>query len=134
VATGLAPGLAAQLLAAAARGTSFTAPSAWYVQLHTGDPGAAGTSNTAAETSRQQAVFDAVVTSTGTVTVASTSDVSWSAVAAPGGQTLTRFSVWSASTSGTFLWSGTLTSVAVVDGAPLRIPAGQLTAAHSTAS
>lgn len=135
MATGLAPALAAQLLAAAARGTALTPPAAWWVQLHTGSPGAAGTTAVAAETSRRQVTFDAVVTATGTVTVDSTADALWAAVVAPGGQTYTHFTVWSASTSGTFLWSGTFpTPVAVTDGAPVRIPADQLTAVFTTAS
>lgn len=135
MATGLAPALAAELLAAAARGAALTPPSAWWMQLHTGSPGAAGTSAVAAETARREVTFDAVVTATGTVTVDSTADVLWAAVTAPGGQTYTHFTVWSAASSGTLLWSGTFpTPVAVTDGAPLRIPADQLTAVLSTAS
>ena len=40
-------------------GTSFTAPAALYIQIHTGDPGASGTANVSAVTTRQAVTFGA---------------------------------------------------------------------------
>ena len=51
------------------KGTSFAAPATW-IQLHTGDPGAAGTANLSAVTTRQQATF--ATASGGAIALAST--------------------------------------------------------------
>ena len=41
------------------RGTAFTAPTGVYAKLHIGDPGAAGTNNASAVTTRQAVTFGA---------------------------------------------------------------------------
>jgi hypothetical protein len=68
-----------------------------YAQLHTGDPGAAGTANASLETTRKAMTFGAAAggsaTQTGTVT--------WTPWAA-GAETETHVSYWTALTSGTF--------------------------------
>ncbi len=76
-----------------------------YAKLHTGDPGAAGTANASAETSRKQMTFAAAsggsATQTGTV-----SWTTWSA----GTETITDISYWTAATNGTFKGSFQLTA------------------------
>lgn len=84
-------------------GTSYTAPAAVYIKLHTGDPGAAGTSNASANTTRQAATFGAA--SSGAIALTNTP--SWATWAA-GTETITDISCWDASTSGNCLWTGTL--------------------------
>lgn len=77
-----------------------------HVQLHTGDPGAAGTSNVlAGDSSRKQATMASA--SGGSKAMASMSGP-WT----NGGtsETATHFSVWSAGTGGNFLASAALAS------------------------
>ena len=59
MAEGLASGVANAILDALCRSVAWTEPAAFYVQLHTGAPGAAGTSNVATETDRQAVTFSA---------------------------------------------------------------------------
>ena len=92
-------------------GTAFTAPTAIYVQLHVGDPGAAGTANPSAVTTRAQVTFQTAAN--GSLTITGT-DPSWSMTAT---ETLTAISHWDALTGGDFLWSANLsTSQAVNSG------------------
>lgn len=114
-------------LDALGRNVSYTNAAVW-VQLHTGEPGAAGTSNQATETSRKQVTFAAA--SGGSM--ASNAAVTWTNIA--GSQTATRFSAWSASTSGTFLFSGSVTANAYTAGDTFTIASGSLTVSLTLAS
>jgi hypothetical protein len=97
-------------------GNAETAPAANYVQLHTGDPGSAGTANVSAVTTRSLATSAA--SSGGSRSLTGTLP-SWSMTAT---ETITHISVWSASTSGTFLHSIALTtSKSVVSGDTLTL-------------
>jgi hypothetical protein len=110
---------------------SFTAYGPLYVQLHTGDPGSAGTSNVATESTRE---------STGTMTTSSggagSSDneaaITWTSVAAT--ETYSYCSLWSASSGGTFIASGTVTGGAVVSGDTFTFPISDLVVSIPTAS
>lgn len=85
---------------------AYTTSGNVYLQLHTADPGTAGTTAiSAGSTTRVLAAFGTA--SGGTVTM-TTSNPQWT----NGGtsETITAISIWSASTSGTFLCSGQLTS------------------------
>lgn len=86
--------------------TAFSAPANTYINLHTGDPGSAGTSNASAETTRKLLTWSAA--SSGSKAITSTLPT-WTPWAA-GSETITHISVWDASTSGNFLYSGALTS------------------------
>lgn len=100
-ATGLANGWLNVL-----RGTTFTGLAGLYVKLHTGDPGAAGTSNAAAgSTTRQQLTHSAA--SGGSMSLSS-SPTAWS----NGGtsETLTHVSFWDDPSAGTFRGSAALSS------------------------
>lgn len=77
------------------RGTNATGGST-YLQLHTGDPGASGTANLSAVTSRQQVTFNAP--SGGQITLSSMGG-GFSMTAT---ETITHVSLWDASTSGNF--------------------------------
>ena len=73
-----------------------------HAQLHTGAPGAAGTSNVAAGVSR------AAVTGVGSASAAA--DVLTGTWTIPGaGGPYTHYSLWNASSAGTFFNDGTLT-------------------------
>jgi len=79
-----------------------------YVKLHTGDPGEAGTSNAAAETTRREVTFSAA--SSGSM--ASSATVEWTNVSTT--ETYSHFSLWDNSTAGNCLWKGALSSSAAV--------------------
>lgn len=91
-----------------------------YVKLHVGDPGAAGTANAAAETTRKLAVFSAA---SGGAT-ANTGALTWTGVA--GNEDYTHISFWSAASGGTFGGSGLMTANAVLIGDTFTIPVGDL--------
>lgn len=89
-------------------GTAFTAPSATYVQLHTGDPGSAGASNVSSVTTREAVTWGAP--SAGSISENNTP--TWSSWAGTNGEVVTDISVWNASSAGTFLFSAPLAGTA----------------------
>lgn len=102
------------------RGTDFTV-AAVYVQLHTGDPGEAGTANAAVNTTRQAATFAAASGGTSLTSA----QLTWTAV--PASETYSYVSLWDAVTGGNCLWSGPMSSgVPVIVGAAFRILMGAL--------
>lgn len=80
-----------------------------HVQLHTGAPGAAGTSNVAAMASRAALTKNAASGGSATATA------EWTITGAGG--PFTHFSLWSASTGGTFNGDGTLSPQETFSGA-----------------
>lgn len=84
------------------RGATFTAPSALYVKLHVGDPGAAGTANPSAVTARS--ILLLAQASSGTVALAG-AQPAWAMTTT---ETISHLSVWDASSGGNFLWSAQL--------------------------
>lgn len=90
--------------------TAYTQPTAWYVKLHTGDPGEAGTSNVASETTRKN-VTDWNAASSGSMT--SNAAVSWTNY--PATETITHLSIWDHVSAGNCLGSGAVSpSVSMV--------------------
>lgn len=85
------------------RGVTFTAPANTYAQLHVGDPGASGTANVSAETSRKQ--YTRGTESGGSIGITGTG-TQWSPWAA-GTETISHVSVWDNITpgAGNFLYS-----------------------------
>lgn len=93
-----------------------------YIKLHTGDPGEAGTSNAAGETTRKAASYGASASGVAT----SDADITWTNVSTS--ETYSHISMWDASTAGNCLGSGALTaSKAVIAGDTFTIPSGSLT-------
>ena len=84
------------------RGVAFTAPTGLYVKLHTGDPGAAGTANASAVTTRSTLTL--AVASGGAVALTGTQP-SWSMTTS---ETIAYISVWDNASVGNFLWSAQL--------------------------
>lgn len=94
--------------------------SAGFVKLHTGDPGAAGTANASAETTRKAVTWGSA--SAGSIAATSTlpSWASWSA----GSETISHISYWSLSSGGTFQGSVALSvSKSVTNGDTLNLTA-----------
>lgn len=99
-----------------------------WIQRHIGAPGAAGTSNVAADATRKQVTWGAA--SGGAMSNATAA--SWTTVTAD--EDYTYWTAWTASNGGTFGWSGTLTGNAVVTGDGYDIAIGDLDVALPLAS
>jgi hypothetical protein len=97
------------------RGTAFNNAST-FIALHVGDPGAVGTANPSAVTLRQSATFAAAAT--GAIAL-SASPTAWNMTT---GESITHISVWTAASSGQFLWSAALSvSKTVANGDTLTL-------------
>ena len=127
MATGISAYLANAWLNALGNATSFSVTTA-YVKLHVGDPGSAGTSNAATETTRKAVSFAAA--SNGAL--ASDADVTWTNIA--GSQDATHFTAWDNETAGNFLFTGTITGNAYTAGDTHTISSGGLTVSLTVAS
>lgn len=109
------------MLDAFAGATNYTGTTTFYVQLHTGAPGAAGTSNPATETTRKQFSFSAA--SAGATS--NTDQEDWGSY--PATETVSYVSFWDAAAAGTFLGSDDLaSSQAMTTGETFRIRAGDI--------
>jgi hypothetical protein len=121
MAVGLASGIADDILDALCSSTAWTEPAAFYVQLHTADPGSAGTTAVAGETTRKLATFGAA--SGGAITT--TAALTWTSVSTT--ETLSHVSFFDASSAGNFLGSDALnTPRAVTAGDTFEIAIGDL--------
>lgn len=91
------------------RGTTFTGIATPFLELHIGDPGAAGTANPSAVTTRQAITWSAAAS--GAIVLSNTPSFAMTT-----SETITHVAVWSASSAGTFYYSAVLTvSRAVVN-------------------
>jgi hypothetical protein len=91
-----------------------------YIQLHTADPGAAGTTAVSAVTTRNLATFAAPSGASSTATTSA-----WSMTTT---ETITHISIWDASTAGNFKESWALSAgVPVVSGSTFSFTAFTLT-------
>lgn len=88
------------------RGTTFTGAAGAFAQLHTGDPGASGTTNVSSTTTRPAVTWNAP--SGGSMTLSNTP--SWASWAGTNGEVVTHVSEWGASSAGTFYFSAALTA------------------------
>lgn len=115
----------------AGAGTALDALAAAYpwVKMHTGAPGAAGTSNAATETTRKQVSWN----STGSDGIVDSSgQIQWTNVAAT--ETYSKATFWTASTAGTFGFSGSVTASGVTAGDTFTVAAGSVNASVTLAS
>lgn len=92
------------------RGMNATGFTPW-VQLHLGDPGAAGTANPATTTTRKQVTFPAPTTG-GTMVAPA---VTWTNWQSSNSEVISHLSVWDAETSGNFRKSLQLDSAKTVE-------------------
>lgn len=99
---------------------AFTPPAGSFIQLHTGDPGAAGTSNISSFTTRTSLTWSSAAAGSKLISASVTITASWAATSP---ETLTHISLWSAVTAGTFIVSDQLSApVTMVTGQPLTLP------------
>lgn len=127
MAIGLSATLANSLLDAYCNATSYSVATP-YIKLYIGDPGAAGTANAAVETTRKLVSFGAAASGA----IANDAQISWTSVAAT--EDYTHWGLWTASSGGTFLQSGTITANAVTIGDTFNINTGDLDITASVAS
>ena len=69
-----------------------------YIQLHTGDPGSAGTANVSSVTTREAVTWE----SPSAGSVSASDEPEWTSWAGTNGEVVTDTSGWSQATSGTF--------------------------------
>lgn len=129
MADNMSAGVANSTLALILNGTAFSGFSTPFVQLHTGLPGAAGTTNIAGNNTRQ-ATGAFAAPSGGSTT--NSSAINWTSVSTS--ETYSHVSVWSAVTSGTFICSGSISASAITAGQNFQIPAGGMTVSLPVAS
>lgn len=111
-----------KMLDAMAGRTTYTAEAGFFIKLHLGSPGTAGTTNAAAETTRQSVTFGNAAASG---LISNTAQVQWLNVSNT--EAITHVSFWSASTAGTFLGADDLPSTkSVTAGDTLTIPIGDV--------
>jgi hypothetical protein len=91
---------------------TFTAVTTMFVQLHTGDPGSAGTANVSSVTTRPALNFGAA--SAGSQSAVATLP-SWATWAGTNGEVITHISTWGASSGGTFYYSAALAASKTVN-------------------
>ncbi len=94
-----------------------------YTQLHTGDPGSAGTSNVATSNTRVVNTFGSGAASRSIANTAATT------LTLTASETITWMSFWSAVTTGTFVGKKSITSAAGASGDKINMAIGALTAA-----
>jgi hypothetical protein len=87
------------------RGTTFTGAVGQFVQLHTADPGAAGTTAVSSVTTRPSLTWAAPSGNA----IANSNSPQWTSWAGTNGEIITDVSIWSASSAGTFYLSIQLT-------------------------
>jgi hypothetical protein len=99
-------------------GTTFTAPATLFVQCHTADPGASGTTAVSTGIATRTALAQNAAAAG---SQAITATISFTAT---GADTITHISVWSASSAGTFYYSAALSaSKTVANGDTLNLTA-----------
>ena len=127
MAVGYSGFVADKVLDAIYNNTSFAVANT-YMQLHVGDPGAAGTANTATETTRKLLSFDAAANAA----IENDAVIVWTNIA--GSQTATHFTIWDDPTAGNFIWSGTMVANPYTAGDTLTIEVGDLDISLTPAS
>jgi hypothetical protein len=113
------PVIANQILDSLFSAAAFTAPAGCFLQLHTGDPGLAGTANISSYTTRTSITWASAAGGSKAISAPITVTASW---AGTNNEVITYVSYWSAVTAGTFVISDQLATVVVAQtGAPVTL-------------
>lgn len=108
------------------------APANLWIQLHTADPGAAGTNAVAGNATRKDLTAAMGTAASGAIT--NTAALTWTAGEVDTSEDYTHISFWTASSGGTFKGSGLMTANAVTIGDEFTIPIGDLDASFLIAA
>lgn len=127
MAVGMATATANAILDAICNNTSYSVAQT-YMKLHIGDPGAAGTTNAATETTRKSVSFGAAASGA----IANDVAITWTSIA--GSQDATHFSLWDNVSAGNFIGSGTITANGYTAGDTYNVAIGAATLSLSVAS
>lgn len=111
---------AAFMVDAAVKGVAFTGTNGPWVKFHIGDPGAAGTANPAANTTRHQGAFG----SNASGNSANTGALTWSAGEVTTTEDYSHFSLWTLSSGGVFIGSGLVTATSAQAGTAFTVAIG----------
>lgn len=132
MALGLAAAVANDILDAIGNNSAITTLpiTECWVQLHTADPGAAGTNGVAGNATRKQVSFGAPANGL----MSNDAAITWTAGEVDTAEDYTHLSLWTASTAGTFIGSGLMTANAVQIGDQFTIPTGDLDLSFATAA
>lgn len=122
MAVGLSVATANAFLDALGNGVNYTADPAIWVQLHTADPGAAGTTAIAGNATRKLVSFGAPA---GGV-MSNDTAITWTTGEVDTAEDYTHLTLWSLAAAGTFRGSGLMTANAVLIGDEFVIPIGDL--------
>ena len=98
------------------------APTNIWIQLHTADPGAAGTTAVAGNATRKDLTASMGTAANGLIS--NNAAITWTTGEVDTSEDYTHWSLFDASTAGTFLCSGTMTANAVTVGDEFTIPTG----------
>ena len=109
-----------------------TAPAVPWIQLHTADPGSAGTTAVAGNATRKDLSAAMGTAASGAIT--NTAAITWTTGEVDTSEDYTHWSIFDASTAGNFLLSGTMTANDVTVGDEFTIPIGDLDVSLSTAA
>lgn len=109
-----------------------TAPTNIWIQLHTADPGASGTTAVAGNATRKDLTAAMGTAASGAIT--NTAAITWTTGEVDTSEDYSHWALFDASTTGTFLCSGLMTANAVTTGDEFTIPIGSLTANFATAA
>ena len=109
-----------------------TAPANIWIQLHTADPGSAGTTAVAGNATRKD--LTAAMGTAASGAISNTAAITWTTGEVDTSEDYTHWALFDASTAGTFLCSGTVTANAVTVGDEFTIPVGDLDVTFNTAA
>lgn len=108
------------------------APANIWIQLHTADPGASGLTAVAGNATRKDLTASMGVAANGLIS--NSVAITWTSGEVDTSEDYTHWSLFTASTAGTFLCSGTMTANAVTIGDEFTIPVGDLDLSFATAA
>ena len=105
-----------------------------FAQWHVGDPGAAGTANVAANTTRTDLTGKFAAASTSGATTTKQSNAAISVTNVPASEDYSHVSFWTLASGGAFLGSALVTANALTSGDTLTIPSGGVTLTTANAA
>jgi len=108
-------------------GSAATRPTAWFVALHSADPGETGATSELSGNGYARVSATFTVSGTAPTTATNSGDVTFAAATGSNWAAATHASVWDASSAGNCLGKGALSSSVTINvGDNLKIPASNL--------
>lgn len=105
-----------------------------FIQWHVGDPGSAGTSNPASNTTRADSTGKWAAAATVGATTTKQTNASMAVTNVPASEDYTHYSLWTLASGGAFVESGTVTANALTAGDNVTIASGGIVLTQANAS